>query len=403
VSLGNSTGLISGIPTAAGNFTMGISAGNSAGNSTAPGTISIVISLPPVPIVTPETRTAAIGTPFQFTINATNSPPVIAVRELPYDLGLAFAARDMSLEVDLSALFVDADKDDALKYYINSTQLAQIPWLKTNVAPGGFTKTPQKLTLSGSVPRTARGTNFSLQLVCTDGYNETTLPTVLRIAQGAAPIQIKDLPTYNIAPQEVLSEQLAIGDYFISPDGDQMIVTYSIRPVVTWVTITNNPSAGGAPPTLAIAASVDAVEDADVTILVTVANALGDSTNATAAIHVRPTDWQKMRAVQPYLEPRLDRAEVEDFLRSDVLASGAVDGKPTYVVGEVSYTADAGDIERAARRAALLRKADLPAVGLVACETVQPQTLAYAREQGVKVWADGRLVDVMPTPTSPLR
>jgi hypothetical protein len=103
------------------------------------------------------------------------------------------------------------------------------------------------------------------------------------------------------------------------------------------------------------------------------------------------------------LEPRLDRAEVEDFLRSDVLASGAVDGKPTYVVGEVSYTADAGDIERAARRAALLRKADLPAVGLVACETVQPQTLAYAREQGVKVWADGRLVDVMPTPTSPLR
>ena len=94
------------------------------------------------------------------------------------------------------------------------------------------------------------------------------------------------------------------------------------------------------------------------------------------------------------LEPRLDRAEVEDFLRSDVLASGAVDGKPTYVVGEVSYTADAGDIERAARRAALLRKADLPAVGLVACETVQPQTLAYAREQGVKVWADGRLVDV---------
>jgi NAD/NADP transhydrogenase beta subunit len=27
----------------------------------------------------------------------------------------------------------------------------------------------------------------------------------------------------------------------------------------------------------------------------------------------------------------------------------------------------------------------------------------HAREQGVKVWADGRLVDVMPTPTSPLR
>lgn len=93
------------------------------------------------------------------------------------------------------------------------------------------------------------------------------------------------------------------------------------------------------------------------------------------------------------LEPRLDRAEVEDFLRADVLARGAVDGEPTYVVGEVSYTAHASDVERAARRAALVRKADLPAVGLVACETVQPETLAYAREQRVRVWADGRFVD----------
>jgi len=93
------------------------------------------------------------------------------------------------------------------------------------------------------------------------------------------------------------------------------------------------------------------------------------------------------------LEPRLDRAEVEDFLRAEVLARGAVDGQPTYVVGEVSYTAHASDVERAARRAALVRKADLPAVGLVACETVQPETLAYAREQRVRVWADGRFVD----------
>jgi uncharacterized phage protein gp47/JayE len=67
------------------------------------------------------------------------------------------------------------------------------------------------------------------------------------------------------------------------------------------------------------------------------------------------------------------------------------------VIGEVSYTADATDVERAARRAALLRKADLPAVGLVACEAVHPQTIAYAREQGVRIWADGRLVDERPS------
>ena len=110
---------------------------------------------------------------------------------------------------------------------------------------------------------------------------------------------------------------------------------------------------------------------------------------------------RRARVLQPAdlldaLEPRLERADVEDFLRADVLAQGLVDGAPTYVIGEVSYTADADDVERAARRAALLRKADLPAVGLVACEAVHPQTIAYAREQGVRIWADGRLVDERP-------
>lgn len=93
------------------------------------------------------------------------------------------------------------------------------------------------------------------------------------------------------------------------------------------------------------------------------------------------------------VEAKLDRPEVEDYLRADVLAQGLVDDKPTYVIGEVSYTADADDVERAARRAARLRKADLPAVGLVACESVHPQTIAYAREQGVRVGARGRFVD----------
>ena len=93
------------------------------------------------------------------------------------------------------------------------------------------------------------------------------------------------------------------------------------------------------------------------------------------------------------VEAKLDRPEVEDYLRADVLAQGLVGDQPTYVIGEVSYTADADDVERAARRAALLRKADLPAVGLVACESVHPQTIAYAREQGVRVWAGGCFVD----------
>ncbi len=96
------------------------------------------------------------------------------------------------------------------------------------------------------------------------------------------------------------------------------------------------------------------------------------------------------------IEPRLESAEVDDFLRADVLAQGTVNGEPTYLIGEVSYTADAGDVERAARRAGLLRKASLPAVGLVACEAVHPETVAYAREQGVRIWADGVLLAERP-------
>jgi chromosome segregation ATPase len=96
------------------------------------------------------------------------------------------------------------------------------------------------------------------------------------------------------------------------------------------------------------------------------------------------------------VEASLESAEVDDFLRADVLAQGTVNGEPTYVIGEVSYTADASDVERAARRATLLRKASLPAVGLVACEAVHPETVAYAREQGVRVWADGVLLDERP-------
>ena len=93
------------------------------------------------------------------------------------------------------------------------------------------------------------------------------------------------------------------------------------------------------------------------------------------------------------IEPKLAEAAVDDFLRTDVVASGTVEGKPTYLVGEVSYTVDADDVMRAARRAACLVKAGLPAIPLVACEKISPQTTAYARQEGVRVWVDGSLLD----------
>ncbi len=93
------------------------------------------------------------------------------------------------------------------------------------------------------------------------------------------------------------------------------------------------------------------------------------------------------------IEPTLAEAAVDDFLRADVVATGMVEGKTTYLVGEVSYTVDADDVMRAARRAACLVKAGLPAIPLVACEKISPQTTAYAHQEGVRVWVDGSLLD----------
>jgi predicted nucleic acid-binding Zn-ribbon protein len=93
------------------------------------------------------------------------------------------------------------------------------------------------------------------------------------------------------------------------------------------------------------------------------------------------------------IEPKLAEAAVDDFLRTDVVATGMVEGQPAYLVGEVSYTVDADDVMRAARRAACLVKAGLPTIPLVACEKISPQTTAYARQEGVRVWVDGSLLD----------
>jgi hypothetical protein len=97
------------------------------------------------------------------------------------------------------------------------------------------------------------------------------------------------------------------------------------------------------------------------------------------------------------IEPTVGIVAVDDFLRADVVATGMLDGSPTYLVGEISYTADEDDVMRAARRTACLRKAGVPAIGLVACEQISPQTSEYALKQGVFVWVDGRVL----SPESP--
>jgi hypothetical protein len=101
------------------------------------------------------------------------------------------------------------------------------------------------------------------------------------------------------------------------------------------------------------------------------------------------------------IEPTVGEVAVDDFLRSDVVATGTLEGNSVYLVGEISYTANEDDVMRAARRTACLVKAGLPAVGLVACEKISPQTAEYASKEGVRVWLDGRMLDAESPPRSP--
>lgn len=93
------------------------------------------------------------------------------------------------------------------------------------------------------------------------------------------------------------------------------------------------------------------------------------------------------------IESRVEPDEADDLIRADVIASGQVDGQPTHVVVEVSVTGDREDIERAERRAGILRKAGMAAIPFVACEVISPKSLAFAHSRQVKVWCSGSLLE----------
>jgi hypothetical protein len=93
------------------------------------------------------------------------------------------------------------------------------------------------------------------------------------------------------------------------------------------------------------------------------------------------------------IEPHLSEREVDDVLRADLIASGLVSGDETYLVVEVSWTGDIDDIVRADERAKLLRRAGLPAIPLVACNAISPESTAFAKMRDVRIWLNGSLLE----------
>jgi hypothetical protein len=93
------------------------------------------------------------------------------------------------------------------------------------------------------------------------------------------------------------------------------------------------------------------------------------------------------------IEQALDADEADEVQRADAIATGIIDGVASHVAVEVSATCAADDIDRAHRRAGILRKAGLVAVPLVACEAISDELLGYARSRQVRVWCNGTMLD----------
>jgi len=93
------------------------------------------------------------------------------------------------------------------------------------------------------------------------------------------------------------------------------------------------------------------------------------------------------------LEKHLEESEIGELLSLDLLIRGRPrhrDSTPEiYLAVEVSGVIDRSDVERAVRRAALLRKADVLAVPAVAGEKVTAGGFEFAQEQSVLLLQDG--------------
>ncbi len=86
---------------------------------------------------------------------------------------------------------------------------------------------------------------------------------------------------------------------------------------------------------------------------------------------------------------RLSPEEAMAIRQADVLAVGKREGAEVYLVAEVSWAIDQTDVERARDRAALLERAGVRALPIVAGQVIHPEVDEVARASGVWRVLDG--------------
>jgi hypothetical protein len=107
---------------------------------------------------------------------------------------------------------------------------------------------------------------------------------------------------------------------------------------------------------------------------------------------VQPVDIGRLAEV---LRERLAEQELAEVLLADLILTGRLPTPPgpqeIWVVLEVSATVDRGDVERAQRRAALLRQASYPAVAVAGGTGATAGARQVAGEVGVALLLDGHI------------
>ncbi len=107
---------------------------------------------------------------------------------------------------------------------------------------------------------------------------------------------------------------------------------------------------------------------------------------------VQPVDIGRLAEV---LRERLAERELAEVLLADLILTGRLPTPPgppeIWVVLEVSATVDRGDVERAQRRAALLRQARYPAVAVAGGTGATAGARQVAGEVGVALLLDGHI------------
>ncbi len=113
---------------------------------------------------------------------------------------------------------------------------------------------------------------------------------------------------------------------------------------------------------------------------------------------IRDPQVVNLGAWEKRISPPLEQEEFADVWLADLILRGQLrqtsngqPGREAWLVIEVSVLIDVEDIERAIRRAALLRKADLLTLPIVAGENITERALQMAEAQKVIVVTDGSM------------